>query len=70
MLVPMQLQFNIALNSDDELLHTVHNVAVGRVVVNRFLLWVPKFTPRDSLYDKFVTSFLKKDPVDIYEGIV
>lgn len=65
MLVPMQLQFNIALNSDDELLHTVHNVAVGRVVVNRFLLWVPKLTPRDSLYHKFVTSFLKKDPVDI-----
>ena len=38
MLVPMQLQFNIELNSDDELLHTVYNVAVGLVVVNRFLL--------------------------------
>ena len=32
----------------------------GRVVVNRFLLWVPKLTPTESLYDKFVSSFLKE----------
>ena len=30
------------------------------VVVNRFLLWVPRLTPKDSLYDKFVSSFLKE----------
>ena len=31
-----------------------------QIVVNRFLLWIPKLTPKDSLYDKFVTSFLKE----------
>ena len=62
MLVPMQLQFNIEINSDDELIHRVHNGAggVGRVVINRFILWVPRLTPRDSMYDKFVSSFLKE----------
>ena len=60
MLVPMQLQFNIHLQNDDELIFQ----AVGddhRVVVNRFLLWVPKLIPKDSLYDKFVSSFLTKN---------
>ena len=28
----------------------------GRFVVNRFVLWVPKLTPKDSLYDKFVSA--------------
>ena len=62
MLVPMQLQFNIELNSDDELIHRAHDGAggVGRVVVNRFILWVPRLTPKDSMYDKFVNSFLKE----------
>ena len=60
MLVPMQLQFNIELNSDDELVHKVHDVAAARVVINRFILWVPRLTPRDSMYDKFVSSFLKE----------
>ena len=32
----------------------------GRVVINRFLLWVPKLIPKDILYDKFVNSFLLK----------
>ena len=62
----MQLQFNIELNNDDELIHRVHNVAAGRVVINRFVLWIPKLTPKDSIYDRFVSSFLK-DPVDIHE---
>ena len=31
----------------------------GRVVINRFLLWVPKLTPRDSLYNEFVKEYLK-----------
>lgn len=62
MLVPMQLQFNIELQNDDELIQK-HGAAVaaGRVVINRFLLWVPKLIPKDSLYDKFVSSFLTKN---------
>ena len=60
MLVPMQLQFNIELNTDEELIHRAHDVDPARVVVNRFILWVPRLTPRDSMYDKFVSSFLKE----------
>ena len=60
MLVPMQLQFNIELNNDDELTHKVHGADNGRIVVNRFLLRIPKLTPKDSMYDKFVSSFLKE----------
>ena len=60
MLVPMQLQFNIELNSDDEMVHKAHAIDPARVVINRFILWVPRFTPRDSMYDKFVSSFLKE----------
>ena len=61
MLVPMQLQFNLHLQNDDELLQKTAAVDDGRVVIDRFLLWVPKLTPKDSLYDKFVSSFLKED---------
>ena len=56
----MQLQFEITLNDDGELIHMANGVDPGRVVVNRFLLWVPRLTPKDSLYDKFVSSFLKE----------
>ena len=56
----MQLQFNIELENDFELLHMANGTDPGRVVVNRFLLWVPKLTAKDSLYDKFVSSFLKE----------
>ena len=38
MLVPMQLQFEIELNSDNELIHKAARAAAGRVVVNRFNL--------------------------------
>ena len=52
-LVPMQLQFNIELNDDDdELIHKANAADNGRVVVNRFLLWIPKLTPKDRMYDK------------------
>ncbi|KAL9950822.1 hypothetical protein ACROYT_G043386 [Oculina patagonica] len=61
MLLPMQLQFNIQLQNDAELLKKADDVADGRVVLNRFLLWVPKLTPKDSLYDKFVSFFLVKN---------
>ena len=60
MLVPMQLQFNIELQNDTGLIYKVAAAAAGRVVVNRFLLWVPRLTPKDSLYNKFVESFLLK----------
>ena len=60
LLVPMQLQFNIEIGNDDELIYRVGAAAPGRVVIDRFLLWVPKLTPKDSLYDKFVSSFLKE----------
>ena len=53
----MQLQFNIQLQNDDELIQKLGAVDDGRVVIDRFLLWVPKLTPKDSLYDKFVSSF-------------
>ena len=61
MLVPMQLEFNLKLPNDNELLQKLDAVDDGRVVINRFLLWVPKLTPKDSLYDKFIGSFLKQD---------
>ena len=61
MLVPMQLEFNLKLSDDNELLQKLDAVDDGRVVINRFLLWVPKLTPKDSLYDKFIGSFLKQD---------
>ena len=60
MLVPMQLQFNVELNNDEELIHKAHGADNGRFVVNRFLLWIPKLTLKDSMYDKFVSSFLKE----------
>ena len=60
MLVPMQLQFNIELQNDDELIYKLAAIDDGRVVVDRFLLWVPKLTPKDIIYDKFVNSFLTK----------
>ena len=61
MLVPMQLEFTLKLPDDTEILQKLDAVDDGRVVINRFLLWVPKLTPKDSLYDKFVSSFLKQD---------
>ena len=60
MFVPMQLRFNIELRNDDELIPMASETDAGRVVVNRFILWVPRLTPIDSMYDKFVGSFLKE----------
>ena len=60
MLVPMQLQFNIHLQNDDELIYKLAAVDDARVVINRFLLWVPKLIPKDILYDKFANSFLSQ----------
>ena len=60
MLTPMELQLNIELNNDDELIHKAAALDAARVVINRFILWVPRITPRDSMYNKFVESFLKE----------
>ena len=60
MLVPMQLEFNIELQNDTELIYKAGGAAAGRVVVNRFLLWVPRLIPKDILFNKFVESFLSK----------
>ena len=63
MLVPMQLEVNIQLQSDDELVFKaagIDNNNPARVVVTKFQLWVPKLTPKDSIYDKYVSSFLKQ----------
>ena len=60
MLVPMQLQFNTELNDDDELIHKPYAADNDRVVVNRFLLWIPKLTPKDSTYNIFFSSFVKE----------
>lgn len=60
MVVVMQLQFIIELNDDNELIHMANGTDEGRVVVNRFILWVPKITPKDSMYDTFVSSFLRE----------
>ena len=60
MLTPMQLQLSLQLQNDNELIYKAGAVADSRVVVNRFLLWVPRLTPKDSLYNKFVNEFLIK----------
>ena len=56
----MQLQFNITLQNGDELIQKLAAVDDGRVVLDRFLSWVPRLIPKDSLYDSFVSSFLKE----------
>ena len=59
-LAPMQLEFNITLQNDDELIFKAAGAVAGRVVLDRFLLWVPKMTPKDSIYDKFINTYLVK----------
>ena len=60
MLVPMQLEFNIELQNDNELIFKAAAADDGRVVVNRLLLWVPRLLPKDILFDKFVNSFMEE----------
>ena len=61
MLVPMQLEFNIELQNDNELIFKAPAADDGRVVVNRLLLWVPRLLPKDILFDKFVNSFMEEE---------
>lgn len=60
MLVPMQLQLIVQLQNDEELIYKAAAADAGRVVVNRFLLWVPRLLLKGSMYDKFVESVLSK----------
>ena len=60
MLVPMQIQFNITLNEYGELIHMANGTDAGRIVLDKFELWLPKLIPKDSLYFNFVSSFMKE----------
>ena len=42
MLVPMQFQFNISLKEDNELIHMTNDTGVGRIVITKFEIWLPK----------------------------
>lgn len=59
-LVPMQLQYNLTLQGNNEILQKAGAVDDGRVVIDRFLLWIPKSILKDSLYD-ILGSFLKEN---------
>ena len=59
MLPPMQLTIELTLNEDSELIHMANGTDGGRVVVNRLYLWLPRLVPKDSMYSKFVSEFLK-----------
>ena len=59
MLPPMQLTIELTLNDDSELIHKADAPDDGRVVITRLYLWLPRLIPKDSLYSKFVTEFLK-----------
>ena len=60
MLVPMQLQFEMERNNDNELIHKANATDGGRVVINRLNLWIPTLIPKDFMYDQFIGSFLKE----------
>ena len=59
MLPPMQLTIELTLNEDTEMIHMAHGVNVGRVVVDRLYLWLPRLIPKDSMYSNFISEFLK-----------
>ena len=59
MLPPMQLQFTLTLLSDANLIQKLAAVDDGRVVIDRFYLWVPRLIPKDSLYQQFLSNYMK-----------
>ncbi|PFX25393.1 RNA-directed DNA polymerase from mobile element jockey [Stylophora pistillata] len=63
MLPPMQLEFNLTLQTDNEILVSTGLAGDGnddgRVVLDRFFLWVPRLELKDSLLSKFVSEFQK-----------
>ena len=56
-LPPMQLTFEIDLNTDAEVLFGT--VDTTRIVIDRFYLWVPRLEPKDALMSKFISDFQK-----------
>ena len=38
--------------TEDELIHKADAAGGGRVVINRFILWITKLTPKDGTYEK------------------
>ena len=57
LLPPLQLKIEIELTPDAELLYGA--VDTGRLIINRFYLWVPRLEPKDSLMTKFISEFQK-----------
>ena len=57
MLPPMQLTFEIDLNTDAEALYGAVNTL--RLTIDRFYLWVPRIEPKDALMSKFISDFQK-----------
>ena len=57
MLLSMRLLFNIELNSDNELIHKANGADNSRVVVNRFLLWIPKLSQKTTCMTDMLAHF-------------
>ena len=57
LLPPLQLKIEIEVTPDAELLYGA--VDTGRLIINRFYLWVPRLEPKDSLMTKFISEFQK-----------
>ena len=57
LLPPLQLKIEIELTPDAELLYGA--VDTGRLIINRFYLWVPRLEPKDTLMTKFISEFQK-----------
>ena len=49
----------MTLNDDNELIHKAAGGDAGRVVVKRLYLWLPRLVPKDSMYSRFVSEYLK-----------
>ena len=57
LLPSLQLKIEIELTPDAELLYRA--LDTGRLIINRFYLWVPRLEPKDSLMTKFISEFQK-----------
>ena len=57
LLPPLQLKIEIELTPDAELLYGA--VDTGRLIINRFYLWVPRLEPKDTLMTKLISEFQK-----------
>ena len=49
MLAPKQLQFTVNLSRDADLIWKAAAADDGRLVIDRFYLWIPRLTPKASL---------------------